>query len=441
MSAQVSYLEPEFPAPATAAAPPRPSRAFAGAGVLSGAMVLSGVLTYAFLVVAARSLGPAAYGRIGVLWAAMFIVAIVVFRPLEQTLSRSIADRRARGEEVRTAIDSVVKLGIAMFCFVSLLNVAAWMPLTRRLFQGDSTLTALLLVGVALYGASYLVRGLVGGVRWFDGYAVNLVADGVGRLALCLPLLVVVSTTSAAVAVVGAGLLAAVAPVVIGRRRLRPLWERGPGEPFRTASAIRFAVPAGVIAASDQLLVNGAPLLVILGGGPGATKAAGIAFAATMLVRAPIYVFQGAAAALLPNLTSLNATDGFRGLQRELRRAAPLLFVSSLLIVAVATVAGPFGMNLLYGHEYAVSRVTFAALGAGVGFYIVGTTFSQALLAVDAGRRAAVAWTVAGASLVVAYVVLPGSPITRVAEAFAVASFVLLLALGRQVFRPGQETA
>ncbi len=97
-------------------------------------------------------------------------------------------------------------------------------------------------------------------------------------------------------------------------------------------------------------------------------------------------------------------------------------------------------MNLLYGHEYAVSRVTFAALGAGVGFYIVGTTFSQALLAVDAGRRAAVAWTFAGASLVVAYVVLPGSPITRVAEAFAVASFVLLLALGRQVFRPGQAT-
>jgi O-antigen/teichoic acid export membrane protein len=441
VSAQVSYLEPEFPAPATAAAAPRPSRAFAGAGVLSGAMVLSGVLTYAFLVVAARSLGPTAYGRIGVLWAAMFIVAIVVFRPLEQTLSRSIADRRARGEEVRTAIDSVVKLGIAMFCFVSLLNVAAWMPLTRRLFQGDSTLTALLLVGVALYGASYLVRGLVGGVRWFNGYAVNLVADGAGRLTLCLPLLLVVSTTSAAVAVVGAGLLAAVAPLVIGRRRLRPLWTRGPGEPFRTASAVRFAVPAGVIAASDQLLVNGAPLLVVIGGGPGATKAAGIVFAATMLVRAPVYVFQGAAAALLPNLTSLNATDGFGGLQRELRRAAPLLFVSSFLIVAVATVAGPFGMNLLYGHEYAVSRVTFAALGAGVGFYIVGTTFSQALLAVDAGRRAAVAWTFAGVSLVVAYVVLPGSSITRVAEAFAVASFVLLLALGRQVFRPGQATA
>jgi O-antigen/teichoic acid export membrane protein len=404
-------------------------------------MVLSGVLTYAFLVVAARALGPTAYGRIGVLWAAMFIVAIVVFRPLEQTLSRSIADRRARGEEVRTAIDAVVKLGIAMFVIVSLLNVAAWSEVTHRLFQGDSTLTVLLLVGVALYGASYLVRGLVGGVRWFDGYGVNLLADGLGRLTLCLPLLVVVSTTSAAVAVVGAGLIAAVAPLLIGRKRLVPLWSDGPGESFRTGRAIRFAAPAGIIAASDQLLVNGAPLLVVLGGGAGATKAAGIAFAATMLVRAPVYVFQGAAAALLPNLTNLNATAGFTGLQRELRRAAPLLFGASAAIVVIATVAGPFGMSLLYGNEYSVPRLTFAALGAGVGFYIVATTFSQALLAIDAGRRAAVAWSMAGASLVAAYVVLPGSPITRVASAFAVSSIILFLALGHQVFRRRSESA
>ena len=52
---------------------------------------------------------------------------------------------------------------------------------------------------------------------------------------------------------------------------------------------------------------------MIVGGGAGSTKAAGLAFAATMLVRAPVYVFQGVAAALLPNLRDLNAADGFRG--------------------------------------------------------------------------------------------------------------------------------
>ena len=66
------------------------------------------------------------------------------------------------------------------------------------------------------------------------------------------------------------------------------------------------------MAGADQLFVNGGPLLVVVAGGPGATRAAGIVFAATMLVRAPVYVFQGLAAALLPNLTHLQATPTLR---------------------------------------------------------------------------------------------------------------------------------
>src|SRR5207302_1110436 len=57
-------------------------RPLAGAWLLSAGMLASGVLTYAFHVVAARTLGPAAYGQIAVLWAAMFIASIMIFRPL-----------------------------------------------------------------------------------------------------------------------------------------------------------------------------------------------------------------------------------------------------------------------------------------------------------------------------------------------------------------------
>ena len=44
---------------------------FAGAGRLSGAMLASGVLAYAFHVLAARSLGVEAYGQVSVLRAAL----------------------------------------------------------------------------------------------------------------------------------------------------------------------------------------------------------------------------------------------------------------------------------------------------------------------------------------------------------------------------------
>src|SRR5581483_2948534 len=246
------------------------------------------------------SLGPAGYGRIGALWAAMFITAIVAFRPIEQTASRSIADRRARGEETRSVAVSVGKLAVALMAAIGIAGAASWHVLTARLFGGDATLMALLLVGVAFYGFSYVVRGLVGGALWFNGYGVNLLADGLGRLVLAAPLVLVASRPTAGVAVAGAGL----APLLLGRRRMLPLLEGGRGERFHTARALRFAGPAATIAASDQLLVNGAPLLVFASGG--STKAAGLAFAATMLVRAPVYVFQGVAAALLPNLTRLN---------------------------------------------------------------------------------------------------------------------------------------
>jgi O-antigen/teichoic acid export membrane protein len=204
---------------------------------------------------------------------------------------------------------------------------------------------------------------------------------------------------------------------------------------------VRFAAPASTIAASDQLLVNGAPLLVMASGGPHATKAAGLAFAATMLVRAPIYVFQGVAAALLPNLTQLNATDGLQRLRHEVTRTARLLLAAAVVVIAACVLGGPLGMRMLYGSEYTASRAVFAALGIGVAFYLIAATLSQALLAVDAGGRAAAAWVCAAVALVVAYVVLPGDELTRVAVSFAVGSLVLLVGLARLVYRGAKGAA
>jgi O-antigen/teichoic acid export membrane protein len=438
----VSALQGSITEAPLAAAPHTPAaerapRAVSGAALLSGATVASGVLTYAFLVLAARELGPAAYGRIGALWGAMFITAIVFFRPLEQTLSRSIADRRARGEEVRSVAVAVGVLAVVLVGGIVLVAALAWGQLTERLFGGQSMLTALLVAGIVFYGLSYIVRGLVGGVLWFNGYGINLLADGLGRLVLGLPLLFVASTVSAGIAVAGAGLIAAIAPLLAGRRRLGTVLDRGPGERFEPRRAFRFALPACAIAASDQLLVNGAPLLVMAGGGPRATKMAGLAFAATMLVRAPVYVYQGVAAAILPNLTRLNATDGLRTLRAEVVRTARLLVGLALIVIAACTLAGPVGMRILYGGEYSASRSVFLALGIGVAFYLVGATLSQAMLAVDAGRQAAGVWIASAAALAASYAALPGSELLRVGMSFAVGSFVLVVGLSVLLVREG----
>jgi O-antigen/teichoic acid export membrane protein len=395
---------------------------FAGAGQLSAAMVASGVLAYAFHVVAARSLGVEAYGKVGVLWAALFLVVVLLFRPLEQTAARGIADRLARKLEVRTVMQSVGFIYLGIVAAIALLSLLSWGTLGERLFLGDDAFVAALVVAICGYGIAYIVRGICTGARWFTGAALGIMADAVVRLAVVLPIVVVTSSVWVAIAVAVAAFAGAVVPLWLGRRRMRALSASGAGKRFQVGTAVLFAAPATVVAGADQLLVNGGPLLVMVSGGPEATKAAGVVFAATMLVRIPVYVFQGTASSLLPNLTTLNVTDDPRLLHRTVWRGAWLLGSAAALIVAFAASIGPPAMSILFGSEFQAGRTELTLLGLGVGCYLVGATITQALLALDLGGRAAIAWGSSAIVFVVLYSQLNGTELARVAQAFCFAA-------------------
>jgi O-antigen/teichoic acid export membrane protein len=296
-------------------------------------------------------------------------------------------------------------------------------------------MTVALCAGIGAYGLSYLVRGVLGGTRWFGGYSLGLMADAVVRLAVAIPLVLVASKLTAAAAVVAAGLAGALVPLFVGRRRLTPIVAPGPGEPFRIRHGVAFAGPATAIAAADQLFVNGGPLLIILAGGIGASRSAGIVFAATMLVRAPVYVFQGLAAALLPNLTHMQATADFGPLRRAVFRTATFMLACGAVLVGATVVLGPELMRGLYGAKFTATRSDLVVLAAGIGLYLAASTVSQALLALDRGRSAAVGWLVSAGAFVVLFVLLPGSDLGRVAGAFTVATLVLLVVLALQLAR------
>src|SRR5712691_663176 len=426
-----------FVVAASARAPRR--RVFAGAWLLSAATVAAGVLTYAFLVLAARTLGPHAYGRIAALWGAIFIGAVVLFRPLEQTASRTISDRLARGCEVRTVLRALVLVGAITVALTAGVTALAWGTLTNRVFLGDGTLTALLLAGTVAYGTSYIVRGVVGGIRWFGGYGLVLAADSVARLAVAEPLLLVASESLAGAAMVAAGLAGAIVPLALGRSRLRTALVPRTGPAFRVRSACAFAAPAVVIAAADQLLVNGAPLMVILDGGRQASRSAGVVFAATMLVRAPVYVFTGLAASILPNLTGLAAVGDrarFRG--AVARSSFVLLGVGAALVVAVAA-AGPAAMRVLYGSGFAAGRLDLALLAAGAASYLVAGTASQGLLALARGARAAAIWGTWAVGFVGLFAVLPGSELRRASLAFALAMGAAAALLAAELVRSSRS--
>ena len=68
-----------------------------GARILSIGIASTGVLTFAYFSIASHVLGEASAKRIDVLWSVMFVIISVIYRPIEQLLSRTIAERRARG--------------------------------------------------------------------------------------------------------------------------------------------------------------------------------------------------------------------------------------------------------------------------------------------------------------------------------------------------------
>ncbi|HEY8192461.1 MAG TPA: hypothetical protein VIF36_00925 [Gaiellaceae bacterium] len=426
--------------PAVVAAPASKARrqALAGAGLVSAATLGSGLLIYGFHVLAARKLGPEAYGQIAVLWAALFLTVIVLFRPLEQTTSRETANRLARGEEAGTVLRAVSRLAVGLLLALSLGIGLGWAFITERLFLGNDHMTAMLLVGIVFYGGAYVTRGLLAGTRWFPGYGLGLVADSALRLLVALPLVVVASQDLAAAAIAAAG-LGGLLPIAVGYRRLRTSLEGSGHSSFRLGSALGFAMPAGVVAGADQVLVNGGPLLVMLGGGAEASKAAGVVFAATMLIRVPVYLFQGFAASLLPNLTRLHAVGGAIRFRRAVYQTVGLLFVGGAVIVAGAALAGPEGMQILYGDDFTAGRLELVLLGAGVACYLGAATFSQALLASGAAGRAAIGWTVAAVLFVGLYAIVPGEPLFRIAIAFLGATVTGLVATSATLLRLGAD--
>ena len=406
------------------------------AALLSIGTLSSGLLAYAFNVVAARSLGPEVYGAVGALWAGMFLISVLLFRPVEQTVSRAVADQVARGLDARPAVRSAAWLALGLTLLAVGALAAAWVPLTDGLFGGRDVLTAALIAGVAGYAASYFARGLLGGVRWFGGYGLLLLADGGIRLVVALPLLFVASYSVAAVAIAAAAIGGAVAPLFgAGRRRLKAISEGEVEGSFAVGAAARFALPAAVIAGCEQILICGGPLLVLIVGGADAAGAAGVLFAATLLLRAPVFAFQGVAASLLPNLTTFQARGDHARLHRATMLVALCMAGFAALLALGAVIAGPWAMEVLYGAGFQASRMDLALLALGIGGFLAAGTFCQALLAREQGGRAAALWSLAAVTFVSLGLALSGSEFHRVSVAFAVASTLVAVTLMGSLWR------
>ncbi len=372
------------------------------AGLLSIGVGSAGLLTYIYFSLASHILGRVDYGEVVVLWSAVFITISTLFRPVEQLLSRTIAERQARDQPIGQPLRVAATIQLAVAVAFAVCALALRDPLQDQLLSGNETLYWILVAAVLAFGASFFARGFLAGSRRFTLYALLLLAESTARVSFALAVAVGIASgqTAVALGIVAAPLLSlAVVPLAFaGRAVARSRAAPAPSAPasgqseFTLAAGGGFAAAVLVIMISEQSLLNAGPLLVK--GSEGAA-AAGYIFNVLMVARAPLVLFQAVATSLLPHLTRLRSSADAR--DAEAFRLSVRMTIGAIALFAAAVglivlIAGPQLMQLAFGKKFDYDRVGLLIVTAGMGFYLSSGTLSQAALAQGQVRRAAVCW-------------------------------------------------
>ena len=110
----------------------------------------------------------------------MFVIVSVIYRPIEQLLSRTIADRRARGQ---ASGGEHLRIALLIQATFALSFLAVALALRDRiqddLFDGSAALYWILVVGVLAYAASYFARGFLAGHQRFALYGALVFVEAI----------------------------------------------------------------------------------------------------------------------------------------------------------------------------------------------------------------------------------------------------------------------
>ncbi len=409
------------------------------ASFLAVGVGLTGVITYAYFLIASHVLSKPDYGQITVLWSAVFITISTLYRPVEQLLSRHISERLVKrepiGQPMRVA--ATIQLGLALFFAVAALALRG--PIQDGLLEGNETLYWVFFGAVLFYAASYFARGFLAGQRTFGLFTALILSESVFRtlFAVLVAVSLLSGQSAVAIGIVAAPSLSLMVVPFAFLRRAKRLQRDSPDMPGHEAEDMPaddfsmrhgggFAAAVLVIMFSEQAFLNAGPLVVRSLEG---AAAAGFIFNVLMLARAPLQLFQAVSTSILPHLTSLHTStdpDSEREFHRSVRGV--LLGVAAFAAVTAIAVliAGPQLMQIAFSKKFTYDRAGLLLVTLGMGLYLSSVTLNQACLAQGQVRRAAARWIGCAAFFIAwNFVPLVGDEFRRVEIGFALTAGIL----------------
>lgn len=413
------------------------------AGFLAIGVGLTGLITYAYFLIASHTLSKPDYGQITILWSAVFITISTLYRPVEQLLSRHVSERLMKGESLSQPmrIASMIQIGLALTFAV--LALALRGPIQDGLLEGNETLYWVFFGAVLFYAASYFARGFLAGQRTFGLFTAMILSESVFRTLFAV--LVAVGLLSGqswvAIGIVAAPSLSLmVVPFALARRAKKEREEQlaAPGheaeevatEDFTMREGGGFAAAVLVIMFSEQAFLNAGPIVIWALDG---SAAAGFIFNVLMLARAPLQLFQAVSTSILPHLTSLHtssAPESEREFHRSVRGVLLGVAAFAAFTAVVVLIAGPQLMQLAFSAKFEYDRPGLLLATLGMGLYLGAVTLNQACVAQGQVRRAAVRWiSCAGFFVLWNFLPLVENEFRRVETGFALTAGVLFALL------------
>ncbi len=417
-----------------------------GARVLTIGIASTGIFTFAYLATASHVLSKQAYGRVSLCWAVMFVILSVIYRPIEQLLSRTIADRRARGLHGHALrVPAVIQLSFALLFLAMALLLRD--RIERSLFDGSSELYWILVIGVMAYAASYFARGWLAGHQRFALYGALVFLESTSRFLFAFAVAVGIASGQGAVGLgmaVAPFVSLAVIPFAFSRVKhpapaaveVADAAREGPAHAgveeasldLSLSHGTQFAVAVVGIMLAEQTLMNAAVLIV---NGSHGHALAGFVFNVLLIVRAPLQLFQAIQTSILPHLAGLEARESSVEFHRAIRLTIRVIAAFAGAVAIGLLAVGPFVMTALLGNKgFHYGRLGLAVVAIGMGLHLASGTLNQAALARRRAGLASIAWLMA-AALFVVFVAAPtiSDPVVRVEVGYCVAALILFALL------------
>ncbi len=364
------------------------TRLLRGSAAVVGANLVFSAATFALATVAARRLGPAAFGEWGALWALMMVSA-ALFPSVSMAAARETSLRLARGDEadaavwVRRAARFVLAIGVA----IAALLIAGATPVSHWLRIADAGHVRA--VGVFFFVSILLAftRGVVEGAQRFDALGVNLVWEGALRAIVGFALLGAGFGVEGLLAGYVFGAAAALVHSWSAMTTSPDLWNGPPGARMRVDAAELPPAPLFIapILAAHVVIVALANADMVVAKHQFDARAAGwwsVAFTGGKFL---FFLAEGIGTVMFPLAVEAHA-------RREpnlpiLLRALGLFGVAAGLAIAVATLAPDLVVDRVFGSDYAFVREIlprYLVWAAGLSATVLVVKFRLAQGRIDA---------------------------------------------------------